>query len=142
MAVNGRAYDWESVSIRLPHDIAVSIEEISYNDERPIEPVYGKGSIPIKYGRKNYTASGSMTIYREEFEELKSSMGGSVYKGDPFKIVVSYADDGSRTVTDTLPDVKITKIDTSAKQGENIVGKIKLDFKILSPIKWNKTEAL
>lgn len=142
MAVNGNTYDWESVSIQLPQGIAVSIEEISYNDERQVEAIYGKGSIPVKYGRKNYSASGSMSLDRDEFEALREEMGGSIYKGELFSIVVSYGDDGMPTITDTLPDVKITKQDTSGKQGEENVGKVKLDFKILSPIKWNGTSAL
>ncbi len=43
MAINGNSYDWESIEIRLPHGVAVNIQEISYNDEADIEEHYGKG---------------------------------------------------------------------------------------------------
>lgn len=142
MTVNGNTYDWESMSIELPQGVALNIEEISYNDSRDIEGIYGKGSTARKFGRKNYEASGSMSIDKDEFEALRSASGGSVYKAPLFSIVVSYATDDMPTVTDTLPDVKITKQDTSGKQGEENVGKMKLDFKILSPIKWNGVAAL
>ncbi|MCP3942217.1 MAG: hypothetical protein GY710_12125 [Desulfobacteraceae bacterium] len=141
MSINGNDYDWESMEIRLPSGVAVDIEEISYNDEAPIEEHYGKGGTPIGYGRKNYKAAGSMSLGLPEFERLKEHLGGSIYKGKPFQIVVSYANDDQVTVTDTLPDVKITKTDTSGKQGDDKVGARKLDFKILSPIKWNAKEA-
>lgn len=141
MPINGNEYDWESMEIRLPHGVAVDITEISYSDEAPIEEHYGKGGKPTGYGRKNYKASGSMTIGKTEFEALKTNLGGSVYKGKPFSIVVGYANDDMATITDTLPDVKITKTDTSGKQGDDKVGAKKLDFKILSPIKWGDSEA-
>lgn len=142
MSINGNSYDWQSVTIEGPQGVIVAIEDISYNDGRDIEEQYGKGSKAQKYGHKNYSASGSANLFREEFEALLKACGGSVYSAKPFPIVVSYANDDMPTVTDTLPDVKITKADTSAKQGEAMVGKVKIDFKILSPIKWNGESAL
>lgn len=138
MAINGNYYDWESVEIQLDSGgAAIGITEISYSDERPIEGRYGKGSVPRGYGRKNYKASGSMTLDKDESERLRESLGGSFYKGKPFPVIVSYANDDQPTITDKLPDVKITKADTSAKQDDDNAGPVKLDFVILSPIEWN-----
>ena len=141
MTINGNNYDWESMEIRLPHGVAVDITDISYSDEADIEEHYGKGGKPRGYGRKNYKASGSMELDLQEFEALKKGLGGSIYKAQPCQIVVGYANDDSPTVTDTLPDVKFTKTDSSGKQGDDKVGAKKLDFKILSPIKWGDSEA-
>jgi hypothetical protein len=135
-------YDWESVTIQLPGGVAVGATSISYNDERGVEPRHGKGSLPRGYGRKNYKASGSMELDRDEFQTLQESLGGSVYKGDPFVIVVSYGDDGLPTVTDTLPQVKITKQDSGASQDDDNAGSVKLDLTCLAPIKWNGRPAL
>ena len=142
MPINGNTYDWESVLIEMPQGVAISIEEISYNDSRDIEAIYGKGSTAHKYGRKNYEASVSMTLDRDEYEAFRKACGGSVYNAPLFPIISSYGNDDMPTITDTLPDIKITKQDTSAKQGEDNVGKVKLDGKILSPIKWNGEAAL
>lgn len=136
MAINGNLYDWESVEISLPNGVAVGIQEISYSDERPIEPVYGKGAVPRGYGRKNYKASGSLTLDKDEFERLRSAQGGTVYNKTPFSISAAYANDDQDTVTDTLPDCMVTKADTSAKQEDDNTGQVKLDFVVLSPIKW------
>lgn len=141
MAINGNKYDWESITIQLPHGAAVDITEINYSDEKGIEEHYGKGGIPRGYGRKNYKASGNISLDMEEFEALRTGLGGSLYSAKPCQITVSYANDDMDTVTDTLPDVKFTKTDTGAKQGESKVGAKKLDFVILSPIKWNDTDA-
>jgi hypothetical protein len=142
MAVNGVLYDWESVTIQLPSGVAVGVTSINYNDERGIEPRHGKGSVPRGYGRKNYKGGGNMELDRDEYKTLQESLGGSVYKGAPFVIVVSYGDDDLPTVTDTLPAVKITKQDTGASQDDDNAGAVKLDFTCTAPIKWNGTPAL
>jgi hypothetical protein len=142
MPINGNQYDWESVEIQLPNGAAIGVTDIGYNDERPVEARYGKGSTPRGYGRKNYKASGSMELDLDEAERLREALGGGVYGGKPFAIVVSYANDDMPRVTDTLPDCKITKMDSGAKQGDENVGARKFDFEILSPIKWGGTPAL
>lgn len=141
MTVNGNLYDWEGVEIQLPNGVAIGITEISYNDERSIEERYGKGGVPRGYGRKNYKASGSMTLDRDEYQRFQSSINGSAYNTDPFIIIVSYGSEGMETIIDTLPDCKITKVDTSTKQDDGNTSAVKLDFTILSPIKWDGTPA-
>ena len=106
--INGRLYDWEGVEIKTPQGTVTGITDISYNDEKGLEARYGKGAVPRGYGRKNYKGSGSMAMDRDAFEDLKKALGGSVYK-KPFQVVVSYASEDAPTVTDTLPDVMVTK---------------------------------
>lgn len=141
MPTNGKKYDWEDMEIRLPNGVAVDITEINYSDEAPIEERYGKGAAPTGYGRKNYKASGSLTLDLEEFERLRENLDGAIYRAKPCEIVVAYANDDCPTVTDTLSGIKFTKIDTSGKQGDSNVGVKKLDFSILNPIKWNGKKA-
>ena len=141
MTINGNHYDWESIDVQLPSGVSVGLTEISYTDERPVEPRYGKGGKPRGYGRKNYKASASATMDRDEFERLRSALGGSVYKAGPFPVVVSYANNDQPTVTDTLPACMITKSDTSAKQDDDNAGAVKVDLTVLDPIKWNGVEA-
>jgi hypothetical protein len=142
MSVNGKVYDWESIEVQLPNGLAIGITDINYNDERPKTPRYGKGSVQRGTGRGNYKASFSLTLDRDEYEALRKALGGSVYEGEPFNIVVSYANDGSETISDTLPDCEITKQDTSGSQGDDNVGQVKLDGGVGQPIKWNGVAAL
>jgi hypothetical protein len=142
MSINGNLYDWESIEIQLPSGTAIGITNIDYDDERPIEERYGKGNVARGYGRKNYKASGKMELDLDEAERLREELGGSMYDGEPFPIVVSYATEGQPTVTDTLPSCKITKTSTSGKQGDDNVGQRKYDFKILAPIQWGGKDAL
>ena len=73
MAANGNKYDWESITVTLPNGEVVGITEIKYEDGQEITAHYGKGSLPRGYGRGNYEASGSMVLYREEWEKLKNA---------------------------------------------------------------------
>lgn len=146
MAINGKQYDHEDCRIMLPSGLAYGIQELNYEDGQDIDPRYGRGAIPRGWGRKNYEASGSLTLDRDQFEDLKkelssTSRGGGLYDHQPFNIISSYANDWQDTVTDTLPDIKITKFSSGYKQGEANDNQVKVDFKILSPIKWNDVSA-
>jgi len=141
MAINGKQYDHEDCRIMLPSGLAFGIQDISYEDGQDVEPRYGRGATPRGWGRKNYEASGSATMDRDQFEHFKVALaataGGGIYDHRPFPIVVSYANEYQPPVVDTLPDVKVTKFGGGYKQGEANDGQVKIDFKILSPIKWN-----
>jgi hypothetical protein len=139
--INGRYYDWESVTIIGPSGEYIGISDINYSDEKGAEPRYGKGSTPYGYGNKNYKASGNMTLAIDEAERLRKSLGGSFYNGT-FNTVVNYEVPGKDIVTDTLRDCKITKVDTSAQQDDDNTGARKLDFNIFSPIEWNGVPAV
>ena len=142
MAINGRQYDWEDISVTLPHGVAVGITEIKYKDSQGIEARYGRGATPRGYGRTNYEASGSFVLDRDEWEKLKLALaalgGGKIYDHMPFPIVVSYANDNMGIVVDILKDCKITSFDGGGgSQGDDNVSPITCEFSILSPIIWN-----
>ncbi|MCP3922994.1 MAG: hypothetical protein GY714_10450 [Desulfobacterales bacterium] len=140
--INGIAYDWESIDIFVvPMGTSVSITEITYEDNRKIENIYGKGPIARKKGRGNYEASMNFSIDREEYALLQLLLGGSVYN-QTFFVIVNYANDGQPTFTDIINDVDITKQATSAKQGDKEVGRMKLDCNVGSPILWNGLPAI
>lgn len=141
--INGKVYDWEDVTVALPYGIAILIDEITYDDELAIEPVYGKGAVPRAYGRGNYKASGKIGMKREEFNKLNkyaALQGRTLYGLEPFPIVVSYADDGNPTTVDELPRCKINKSNGGGKQGDKEM-KVTVDFQILQPIIRNGVKA-
>lgn len=144
MAINGRKYDWEDITVTLPHGEVAGITEIQYEDGQEITSRYGKGAIPRGYGRGNYEASGTMVLDRDEWEKLKKelSQNGGIYDHEPITIVVSYANNDLGSVTDTLKNCKITKFSGGgASQGDDNASPITCEFTILSPILWNGTPA-
>lgn len=144
MAINGRNYDWEDITVMLPSGEAVGITEIRYSDEQKIEARYGKGALPRGYGRGNYSASGSMVLDRDEWERLKGDLagGGGLYDHSPFTIVINYANNDMGNITDTLKSVKISRFDgAGGNQGSSNVSAIRCEFLVLEPILWNGTPA-
>lgn len=148
MAINGRNYDWEDITVTLPSGTAVGISEIKYTDGQAITARYGRGSVPIGYGRGNYEASGSIVLDRDAWELLKDAIagtdgsGGGIYDHAPFVIVVAYANDDMGHITDTLKSCKITKFDGGGgAQGDDNVSPISCELTILEPILWNGVAA-
>lgn len=145
MSVNGQAYDWEDISVTLPHGEAAGITEIKYEDGQSVTARYGKGSVPRGFGRGNYEASGSMALDRDEWEKLKKELtanGGGIYDHEPFTIVVSYANDNLGTITDTLKQCKITKFSgAGGSQGDDNASPMTCELTILRPILWNGVPA-
>jgi hypothetical protein len=146
MAINGKFYDWEDVTVLLPSGVAVGITEIKYEDEQSVTPHYGKGAVPRGYGRGNYVANGSKVLDRDEWEKLKAycvaTGGGNIYDHEPFTIVVAYANRDQVEIVDTLKSCKISKFTGGGgTQGEDKVTPITCEFSILEPIVWNGTPA-
>lgn len=145
MAINGKNYDWEDMSVILPSGEAAGITEIKYSDGQGIVAHYGRGAIPRMFGRNNYEASGSMVLDRDEWERLKNQFvneNGSIYDHNPFTIVVSYANNDREEITDTLKSCKISKFDgAGGAQGDDRATPITCEFIILEPILWNGVPA-
>jgi hypothetical protein len=147
MGINGRQYDHEDCRIMLPSGLAFGIQELNYEDGQEVEARYGRGATPRGYGRKNYEASGSMTLDRDQFEPFKLALklsagaNGGFLDHKPFTVISSYANEDQGTITDTLPNVKVTKLSAGYKQGEANDNQVSIDFTILSPIKWNGVAA-
>lgn len=142
MAINGRNYDWEDITVTLPSGEAVGITEIKYEDGQEIEARYGKGAVPRGYGRKNYEATFNMVLDRDEWERLTPALaasgGGAILDHEPFPIVVCYANNDMGEVVDVLKSCKITKFSGGgAAQGDDNASPMTCEGKVLEPIIWN-----
>ena len=141
--VNGKVYDWSSVSISASGMENMEPTEISYDDEQEVEFIYGKGGKPRGYGTGNKKNSVKLTLLREDFNEMCRVIVSKGYKNFYSyvipKITVSYADDGATTCTDVLTNVKISKRSFKAAQGDKSMS-VSLDGQAMS-IKINGLEA-
>lgn len=134
--INGEAFDWESTKIYLPTGLVASAKDIDYSGEQDAEEVYGQGSLPRGYGKKEYKASGKLTIDLTEFSILKDyavGLGRGLLGIPPFPIVAQYANADQPTVTDTLPTCKITKWTKSTAVGQ-VDHPVEIEFKCFDPI--------
>ena len=123
--INGRCYDWNSVTLGISGCENVEPTEISYDAERDEEVIYGKGGDPRGYGTGNRENSVKMSMLREDFDEICNVMqkkGVKSFFNHIFeKITVSYGNDGQKVVTDTLTNVKFSKFSGKASQGDKSI---------------------
>lgn len=120
LKVNGKAYDWGDVDLKIP-GLNIQVKEISYDDELEMEEVYGYGSKPRGYGTGNYKASGKLSMLRDDYDDLLAyckQKGVPFYKMELPSIIVSYANEGARTKIDELKKVKFSKRSNKAAQGD------------------------
>lgn len=138
--INGKCYDWSSVTINVSGMDSIELQEISYDDEQEMEAIYGKGGKIRGYGTGNQKNSVKLSMTREDFNEMirviKSKGYKSFYKYIIPKITVSYADDGVATTTDVLTNVKFSKRSLKAAQGDKSM-KVDLDGMAMGGIKMN-----
>ena len=138
--INGKCYDWSSVTINVSGMDSIELQEISYDDEQELEAIYGKGGRIRGYGTGNQKNSVKLSMTREDFNEMirviKSKGYKSFYKYIIPKITVSYADDGVATTTDVLTNVKFSKRSLKAAQGDKSM-KVDLDGMAMGGIKMN-----
>ena len=123
--INGRCYDWNSVTLGISGCENVEPTEISYDAERDEEVINGKGGDPRGYGTGNRKNSVKMSMLREDFDEICNVMqkkGVKSFFNHIFeKITVSYGNDGQKVVTDTLTNVKFSKFSGKASQGDKSI---------------------
>ncbi|MCD7947206.1 MAG: hypothetical protein LUG13_02755 [Oscillospiraceae bacterium] len=96
-------------------------QEISYDDEQEKEESYGKGNRPRGYGTGNYKASGKLSLLRDDYDDLLAyckAKSIAFYGLEIPSIVVSYANQGGRTIIDELKQVHFTKRSNKAAQGD------------------------
>lgn len=128
--INGKAYDWSSVTINVSGMENIEVTDISYGDKRDVEAIYGKGGRIRGYGTGNYSNDVSLSMEREDFDEMGRVMMANgyreFYKFVIPKIVISYADEGARTVTDVLTNVVLSERSVKAAQGDK---SLKADLK-------------
>ena len=135
LKVNGKAYGWGDVDVKVP-GLVLTVQEISYDDEQEMEEVYGKGYKPRGYGVGNYKASGKISMLRDDYDDFLAwckAKGVPFFKLDIPSIVVSYANEGERTHIDELKKVKITKRSNKAAQGDKSLT-VDLDLMIVGGI--------
>lgn len=133
--VNGKAYDWGDVDVKLP-GLALVVQEVSYDDELDMEESYGYGHRPRGYGTGNYKSSGKLTMLRDDYDEFLAwckAQGIPFYKLTVPLIVVSYANEGERTHIDELKKVKFTKRSHKATQGDKSLS-VDIDMMIVGGI--------
>lgn len=120
--IRGKRMSFASVSLSMNGQVpTVAFKDISYDDT--LSPVKVMGTSPIPLGRTEgtYEANASVEIYREEFDDFMKTLGalanGAGFKETSFDIVITYSENGTDVITDTLVGCRIESNPSKATQG-------------------------
>ncbi|MBN2544585.1 MAG: hypothetical protein JXB50_02230 [Spirochaetes bacterium] len=134
--INGKKYSWEDISMFLAAHLSWSFDDVSWDQSKKKEAVYGVGSKPIGYVNGDWEASGKVNMLLEEYKQMITYAKGitsGIFGFKPFNIVVNYANDEEMPHTDTLLQCSFTKI--GRKFNRNGKQMVELEFLIFGDIK-------
>ena len=134
--INGKVFDWSSISINISGLEELQVQDISYDDELEKETVYGIGNKIRGYGTGNYKATAKLSMLKEDYDiiiEYCKKQNIPLYKLEIPKIVVAYANFGEKTKTDVIKDVTFSKLAHKGTQGDKSL-KIDLDLLVYGEI--------
>lgn len=118
--INGVSYAWSDIQLSINGSLPIiGITDINYGFTRKVTNNYGAGSQPVSrsFGNVEYTAS--ITIYKEEYEVLKSiAVGGDITTIPKFTISVSYMNQDLPIVTEKLLNCNFVNADVKPKQND------------------------
>jgi len=127
--INGHAWDFSSVTITVSTPapvILTRIASINYEDSLTPSPLRGNSAHKLARSRGQYEASGSMSLYREEFDLLLIALTKAPfptvtagYMEKSFKVIVSYGEAASVPSTDELIGCRITRRSSQNQQGSD-----------------------
>jgi hypothetical protein len=135
--INGKSYDWASITCLLAGAPIVGITSIDYDEAQVKDDNMGAGNRPVARGYGNIKPEGcSIEVYAEEAEAIGNrAPNGNILEIAPFEIIVSYRN-GAAITTHILKNCEFTKNSRSNKQGETSI-KVTLPL-IVSHILWKK----
>ena len=89
--VNGKVYDWSSVTIGMSGCGGIEPKEISYDDEKEKTLIYGKGGRIRGYGTGQAKNAVKISMLREDFNIFMDAVKAS-YKKNKFYWLLSTSD--------------------------------------------------
>lgn len=117
--INGKAYDWSSITARILGFNITGITEVNYGLKQKKTDNYGSGDEPDSrgYGNKEYECA--FTFNMNEIRKIRAKLTGGKLLTDisPFPVTVSYIV-GTRVVVDKIFNVEFTSDIVKAKQGD------------------------
>lgn len=124
--INGRRLSFTSIDLRVRGIAVTGVKEINYSDK--LEPAKVMGTKAQALGRTlgPYECEGSLTLYKEDFNELIAQLGDG-YGAVAFDVVVHYAEEGLQTSTDEVCGCRIKNVEDSPSQGGDPL-EVKIDL--------------
>jgi len=103
-------HSWSQVSVNINSPLPITgITKVNYNSDRKIDLVMGAGAQAVGRGYGNWTHSGSLTLTRDEIENLRASVPSRRLQDiAPFDVLVMFVPEmGNKKITHILKECVI-----------------------------------
>jgi hypothetical protein len=121
--INGKAYDFTQVIVKILGAKVNSLTAITYTEEQEKENNYGLGNRPVSRGHGVISASASITLSMNDIEAIRDiARDGSLLKLAPFDIQVSFMN-SQKVVTHIVKNCEFTTDGMEATQGDKDIKK-------------------
>ena len=117
MNINGKIYSFASISLSANGLSYSGISEVSYSESVERSKITGTGILPIGRTEGSYSAEGSVTFYRQEFDRFVTANPNLF--DVTFDVVVTYSNPGEIPVTDVLKNCKVEGTEMSGSEGSD-----------------------
>jgi hypothetical protein len=133
--INGTAYSWSQIDLRLFNTPVAGVTAISYEDTQEIEDNKGAGNRPVSRGYGSIECKGSITLEMAEVEALQAaSSSGRLQDIPEFDIPISFLPLGGVIRQHTLHNCRFKANKRDMKQGDmNVLVELEL---MISHITW------
>ena len=130
--INGLRYDYSSAEINVAGRVITGVKEVRYSHK--LEPGKVRGTSAQINGRTRgqYEAEASITLYKQEAQELIAALGAG-YMEVAFEVVVHYADAGQPVTTDRIVGCRIKSQENSHQEGSDALS-VKFDLDVIAVI--------
>ena len=119
--INGTMHSWSQVKVLINSPLPVTgITHVVYSSERNIETIMGAGSQAIGRGYGNWTHTASITLTRDEIENIRASVPTRRLQDiAPFDVVVVFVPEmGNKMITHILKNCVFTNDPLDITQGD------------------------
>lgn len=121
--INGRAYDFTQIVVKILGANVASVSSINYTEEQTKENNFGTGNRPVSRGQGAINASGSITMSMNDVESLRDvALDGSLLRIPAFDIEVSFLN-AQRVVTHVLKNCEFTNDGVETSQDDKDVSR-------------------
>jgi hypothetical protein len=120
--VNGRAYDWGSIDVKMFGRNVISLRGISFTPSQDKANEYGRGYKPVERGHGNIEYEGSVTVTAKEYHQILKAAQKQGFPSllaiPPFEITVIVGQAGQDPMKKQLTYCEFNEEPFDASQGD------------------------
>ena len=120
--INGKSYDWASITANIGGLPIAGITEISYKTSQEKVNNYGAGVNPVSRGKGRKESEASITLHMEEVERIRlAAPNRELLDLAPFDIIVQFQVSNEQVATHVIKNCEFTEEAVDVAEGDTTI---------------------